>query len=96
MAVMRHGYGDRPSHIVAAPGSSRCRARRTHHQPHGSMTSPAPTMRTNAMSSGVNVLCAMARAMMMKLDQMATVITAQRMPMVCFDSCIVAIIDCRG
>ena len=55
---------------------------------------PAPTMRTKAMSNGDSVLCAIARAMMMKLVQMATVMIAAAMPMVRFENCISVIIRC--
>ena len=55
--------------------------RRTSHQPHGTSTRLAPTMRNRAMSNGPSVRWAEARAMMMNPVQMVTVTKAARRPM---------------
>ena len=57
-----------------------CTRRRTIHQPQGSSTRLAPVMRSRAMSNGVRVRWAEARAMTMKPVQMVTVTTAASKP----------------
>ena len=58
------------------------------------MTIAAPMKRMKPMSNEVSVFCAMARAITMKPDQMATVMIAEAMPMLRFESCIDVIIGC--
>ena len=78
------GKGDKPpNEPLGAPAAA---ARFDNHQPQGSNTKLAPTMRAQAMSSGSKWREADARAMTMKVDQMPTVMTAASKPTVRGDS----------
>ena len=80
-AVVRKGKGEMPARLDGgAEAPNAVWRRRTIHQPQGSNTRLAPTMRSSAMSNGVSVRWAEARAMMMKPVQMVTVTTAASRP----------------
>ena len=74
--VGRSGSGEKPSNEDEAAS----RRPRVSHQPQGSSTMAAPTMRSSAMSNGSSVRPAEARPMTMKPVQIATVTTAAAMP----------------
>ena len=74
--VGRSGSGEKPSNEDEAAS----RRPRVSHQPQGSSTMAAPTMRSSAMSNGNRLKPAEARPITMKPVQMATVTSAATSP----------------